>query len=198
MSRTSQKPGERRVEVRVSRDRAGSSVRPPAHFGACCLRQRGERGGAADSTSGARGNSGGHARGDGGASGRLADDDYQPRPDTRTRSPRSPFPRGRCETARRAARSPTTGPRMTPSRSSSSSGSRVKTWSSNRPLRFTREVLPVDPGVAECFAGSGGTVPFTDRGRQFGAYILLGPDAPASLADQARAVLQTLRVDPAS
>ena len=67
-----------------------------------------------------------------------------------------------------------------------------------RPLRFTREVLPVDPGVAECFAGSGGTVPFTDRGRQFGAYILLGPDAPTSLADEARAVLQTLRVDPAS
>jgi hypothetical protein len=67
-----------------------------------------------------------------------------------------------------------------------------------RPLRFTREVLPVDPGVAECFAGSGGTVPFTDRGRQFGAYILLGPDAPNSLTDEARAVLQTLRVDPAA
>jgi hypothetical protein len=67
-----------------------------------------------------------------------------------------------------------------------------------RPLRFTREVLPVDPGAAECFSGSGGTVPFTDRGRQFGAYILLGPDAPTSLADEARAVLQTLRVDPAA
>jgi hypothetical protein len=67
-----------------------------------------------------------------------------------------------------------------------------------RPERFTREVLPVDPGATECFAGSGGTVQFTDRGRQFGAYILLGPDAPNSLTDEARAVLQTLRVDPAA
>lgn len=65
-----------------------------------------------------------------------------------------------------------------------------------RRQRFTREALPVDPGVAECFAGSGGTVQFTDGRRQFGAYILLGPDAPTSLADEARAVLQTLRVEP--
>ena len=65
-----------------------------------------------------------------------------------------------------------------------------------RPKRFTAAVLPVDAGVIESFAGSGGSVQFTDGSREFGAYLLLGPDAPTSLADEARAVLQTLRVDP--
>ena len=65
-----------------------------------------------------------------------------------------------------------------------------------RPGRFGSEELPLTPGSIECFTGSGGTVQFTDHGRVFGAYVLLGPDAPAELADEARAVLETLRVEP--
>ena len=53
-------------------------------------------------------------------------------------------------------------------------------------------------GNIECFEGSGGTVQFVDGGREFGAYVLLGPDADPALADEARAVLQTLEVEPAS
>jgi hypothetical protein len=65
-----------------------------------------------------------------------------------------------------------------------------------RPAQFGSEKLPVTPESIECFTGSGGTVQFADHGRQFGAYVLLGPDAPAELADEARAVLETLRVEP--
>jgi hypothetical protein len=66
-----------------------------------------------------------------------------------------------------------------------------------RPPRFTAKTLPLQPPPAiECFNGAGGSVQFADHGRTFGAYILLGPRAPASLADQARAVLQTLHVQP--
>ncbi len=39
---------------------------------------------------------------------------------------------------------------------------------------------------------------FSDAGRMFGAYLLLGPDADPQLADEARAVLETLEVEPAA
>jgi hypothetical protein len=67
-----------------------------------------------------------------------------------------------------------------------------------RPRHFTARSLPLRaPPAIECFNGPGGSVQFVDHGRTFGAYILLGSHAPASLADRARAVLQTLRVQPA-
>src|SRR2546422_8030333 len=66
-----------------------------------------------------------------------------------------------------------------------------------RPRRFTAKTLPLQPPPAiECFDGPGGSVQFADHERTFGAYILLGPRAPATLADRARAVLETLRVQP--
>jgi len=66
-----------------------------------------------------------------------------------------------------------------------------------RPRRFTAKTLPLQPPPAiECFNGPGGSVQFTDHGRTFGAYILLGLRAPARLADRARTVLETLRVQP--
>ena len=65
-----------------------------------------------------------------------------------------------------------------------------------RPARFTGANLPADPGAIECFAGAGGTVQFEEAGRNLGAYLLLGRNAPPALADQARAALQTLRVEP--
>ena len=65
-----------------------------------------------------------------------------------------------------------------------------------RPRTFTARNLPLRPPPAiECFNGSGGSAQFTDRGRNFGAYILLGRRAPAQLAARARAVLDTLRVN---
>ncbi len=64
-----------------------------------------------------------------------------------------------------------------------------------RPDRFTEQTLRMYPPPAiECFDGSGGTAFFEERGRHFGAYVLLGRDAPVALVDQARAVLDTLRV----
>jgi hypothetical protein len=65
------------------------------------------------------------------------------------------------------------------------------------PAHFGPAELPVTQGTIECFDGSGGAVEFEDNGRMFGAYLLLGPNAPASLADEARAVLETLRVESA-
>jgi hypothetical protein len=65
-----------------------------------------------------------------------------------------------------------------------------------RPHRLTRELLPLRAGAIECFAGGGGTVQFTERGRVFGAYVLLGEEAPRSLADDARSTLDTLKVAP--
>jgi hypothetical protein len=65
----------------------------------------------------------------------------------------------------------------------------------HRPARFTPKTLPVRPPPSiECFNGPGGGVEFTDHGRRFEAFLLLGRDAPAGLADRARAVLDTLRV----
>jgi hypothetical protein len=64
-----------------------------------------------------------------------------------------------------------------------------------RPSRFTARNLPLLPAPAiECFNGRGGSIQFTDGGRRFGAYLLLGIDAPRPLAAKARAVLDTLRV----
>lgn len=65
-----------------------------------------------------------------------------------------------------------------------------------RPARFTRSWLPVEPPPAlECFEGPGGAVQFIQRGRVFGAYLLVGERAPAALVDEARRVLDTLRVE---
>ena len=64
-----------------------------------------------------------------------------------------------------------------------------------RPRSFTAKNLPVRPPPAlECFSGPGGGVQFSERGRRFAAYILLGKRAPSSLARSARVVLNTLRV----
>jgi hypothetical protein len=66
-----------------------------------------------------------------------------------------------------------------------------------RPRRFTAASLPIQrPPAIECFLGSGGSAQWTERGHDFGAYVLLGRKAPASLAARARAVLDTLRVAP--
>ena len=66
-----------------------------------------------------------------------------------------------------------------------------------RPRHFTSATLPLHPPPAiECFSGPGGSAQFSDHGRRFGAYILLGRRAPPVLADRARALLDTLRVKP--
>ena len=65
-----------------------------------------------------------------------------------------------------------------------------------RPARFTDATLRMYPPPAiECFDGSGGTAFFAEAGRTFGAYLLLGRQAPDDLVDRARAVLDTLRVE---
>jgi len=64
-----------------------------------------------------------------------------------------------------------------------------------RPARFTATTLPVQaPPAIECFTGAGGSVEFTDHGRRFGAYLLLGTRASPALAGRARGVLDTLTV----
>jgi hypothetical protein len=64
-----------------------------------------------------------------------------------------------------------------------------------RPHRFTPRELPVLPPPAlECWDGPGGATFFSDHRRTFGAYVLLGRNAPAGRADEARAVLDSLRV----
>ena len=64
-----------------------------------------------------------------------------------------------------------------------------------RPAHFTVNTLRVRPAPAiECFNGPGGSVQFKDHGRRFDAFLLLGKQAPARLANRARAVLNTLRV----
>jgi len=65
-----------------------------------------------------------------------------------------------------------------------------------RPARFTAAELPVQPPpAAECFDGPAGTAHFADRGHAFGAYLLVGRDAPEGLIEEARRVLDTLRVE---
>ena len=64
-----------------------------------------------------------------------------------------------------------------------------------RPRRFNAVTLPIQaPPAIECFSGAGGSAEFADHGRHFGAYVLLGRHAPATLADRARAVLDSLKV----
>jgi hypothetical protein len=65
-----------------------------------------------------------------------------------------------------------------------------------RPEQFTAANLPAEPGGIVCFAGAGGTVQFAEAGRNLGAYLLLGRQAPAGLAEDARSVLDSLRVEP--
>ncbi len=65
-----------------------------------------------------------------------------------------------------------------------------------RPRRFTSKNLAIRPPPAiECFSGPGGVIQFTDHGRRFAAFLLLGRRASPRLADRARRVLDTLRVD---
>ena len=65
-----------------------------------------------------------------------------------------------------------------------------------RPDRFTAASLPIhEPPAIECFSGSGGTAQFVEAGRMFGVYVLLGQEASARLAAQARRVVDTLLVD---
>src|SRR5207244_575958 len=62
-----------------------------------------------------------------------------------------------------------------------------------RPARFTAKTLPVRPPPSiECFNGPGGGIDFTDHGRRFAAFLLLGRRASSRLAGSARAVLNTL------
>jgi hypothetical protein len=64
-----------------------------------------------------------------------------------------------------------------------------------RPSSFTREALSLSPPPAiECFDGPGGSVQFVDHGRVFGAYLLIGKQAPDGLVEEALAVLNTLQV----
>jgi hypothetical protein len=66
---------------------------------------------------------------------------------------------------------------------------------SPRPRHFTRKNLPVRPPPAlECWDGPGGGAQFTDHGRRFAAFILLGRRASVELADRARSVLDTVAV----
>jgi hypothetical protein len=68
-----------------------------------------------------------------------------------------------------------------------------------RPRHFTsRELSLLPPPAIECFAGSGGSVQFADRGRTFGAYVLAGPRATEEVVEEARQVLETLDVEPAA
>jgi hypothetical protein len=64
-----------------------------------------------------------------------------------------------------------------------------------RPTRFSDRTLPAEKRTIECFDGRGGMVAFSERGRFFGAYLLLGEGADPELADEARAVLDSFRVE---
>lgn len=61
-----------------------------------------------------------------------------------------------------------------------------------RPHRFTTTNLPVRPRAVECWPGVGGSIEFSSNHRDFAAYLLLSPGAPAALAAEGRAVLDTL------
>ena len=60
-----------------------------------------------------------------------------------------------------------------------------------RPHRFTSQNLPVRTRAVECWSGRGGSIEFSSSGRDFAAYVLLSPGAPASLAAKGRAILDT-------
>jgi hypothetical protein len=61
---------------------------------------------------------------------------------------------------------------------------------------LTPKNLELRQRAIECFDGPGGSIEFSARRHTFAAYVLLGRRAPARLADQARAVLDTLRITP--
>lgn len=61
-----------------------------------------------------------------------------------------------------------------------------------RPHRFTARNLPVRPSAVECWPGLGGSIEFSSNHRDFAAYLLLSRGAPAALAAEGRAVLDTL------
>lgn len=63
-----------------------------------------------------------------------------------------------------------------------------------RPRRFTAKNLPVRTRAVECWPGPGGSIEFSSNRRDFAAYVLLSPGAPAALAATGRAVLGTLVV----
>lgn len=65
------------------------------------------------------------------------------------------------------------------------------------PGRLAQQTLRLQPPPAiECFGGAGGAVFFSAHRRRLGAYVLLGRRAPRALADEALAVLQTVRIEP--
>lgn len=64
-----------------------------------------------------------------------------------------------------------------------------------RPAEFDRDTLPLRDGELECFRGDGGTVQFEEHGRVFGVYVLVGEHADDDLVTDARAALETLRVE---
>jgi hypothetical protein len=63
-----------------------------------------------------------------------------------------------------------------------------------RPRHFAFAVRP--PPAIECWHGPGGGTEWSEHGRSFAAYVLLGRKAPRTLVARARAVLDTLRVSP--
>jgi hypothetical protein len=64
-----------------------------------------------------------------------------------------------------------------------------------RPRVFDATTLRVRPPPAiECFAGSGGSVQFTDHGRLLGLYVLAGVRARTETIAAARRVAESLRV----
>jgi hypothetical protein len=65
-----------------------------------------------------------------------------------------------------------------------------------RPRHFTSKNFALHPHTIECFGGPGGSIEFAARRHTFAAYIMLGTQAPARLADRARSVLDTLRITP--
>jgi hypothetical protein len=62
----------------------------------------------------------------------------------------------------------------------------------SRPHRFTAKNLSIRPRAVECWPGPGGGIEFTSNHRDFAAYLLLSPGAPAALAAKGRVVLNTL------
>ena len=65
-----------------------------------------------------------------------------------------------------------------------------------RPRHFTAKNLPLRRPAIGCFPGAGGSLEFSAHHHTFAAYLMLGTKAPARLARQARAVIDTLRIAP--
>ena len=65
-----------------------------------------------------------------------------------------------------------------------------------RPPTFEGDALRLQQGRLECFAPNGGSVQFSERGRVFGVYVMVGERGQRSLAEEARRALDTLQVAP--